>query len=337
LISQFLALLLFITTNLAFAQTEGNTEVVPPGAENQGVAKLPEGVILIPGALPSASDPSTPVPESGGIVDGVYTNSYFGISFAFGSDWFQKHEGPPPSESGSYVLAQLRPSEAFKGSAKGTILIAAQDLFFSLVPAADAMQLVTYTKNSLQPEFKVERQPSEVTIANHSFVRFDSVAPVPELHRYIVATEIRCVMGEFVLTSRDTALLDALLQGLNKMKLPAASGVSSGTGGGDVPVCVKDYATKANVISRVDPVLTDRKFNPIPVRIIIGKTGEVKHVHVLNAFPEQAKAIAEALQQWRFQPYVHNGEAVEVETGIMFGTPQSRRGLATTAKAPVVN
>ena len=335
--TRFFTFLLLFNIGLAFAQTEGNTEVVPPGAENQGLAKLPEGVILLPGAVPSASDSTTPLPEGGTLVDSVYINPYLGISSAFSPEWFQKSEGPPPSDSGLYVLAQLRTSPTFKGPDKGTILIAAQDLFFSRVPAADAMELVTYTKNNLQPEYRVERQPTEVSIANRPFVRFDSVAPVPGLHRYILATEIRCHVVEFVLTSRDRNLLDALVQELNKMKLPASSGTDSGNDRDDVPVCVKDYATKANVITRVDPVLTDHKFNPIPVRIIIGKAGEVKHIHFLSAFPEQAQVIADALQQWRFRPYMHNGEPVEVETGIMFGTPQSKMRGASVTKEQVIN
>jgi len=335
LATRFFAFLLLLNIGLAFSQTEGNTEVVPAGAENQGLAKLPQGVILVPGAVPSASDSTTPLPEGGTIVDNVYTNSYFGITYAFSSDWFQKSEGPPPSDSGSYVLTQLRPSASFKGPEKGTILITAQDLFFSLVPATNAMQLITYTKNNLQSEYKIERQPTEITVANRPFVRFDSVAPTPGLHRYVLATEIRCHIVEFVLTSRDTNLLDALLQDLNKMKLPAGAGPTNG--GGDVPVCVKDYATKANVIARVDPVLTDRKFNPIPVRIIVGKTGEVKHIHFLSAFPEQARVITDALQQWRFRPCPQNGEPVEVETGIMFGTPQSKMRVASAAKERVIN
>jgi hypothetical protein len=321
----------------ACAQTQGNTEVVPPGAENQGLARLPEGVILVPGAVPSASDSSTPVPERGSIIGNVYSNSYFGISYPFPSEWFQKHDGPPPSDSGSYVLAQLRPAPTFKGTAGGTILITAQDLFFSLLPAENALQFVTYARNRLQPEYRIEREPAEIKIGDRSFVRFDSVAPVPGLHRYIVATEIRCHVVEFVLTSRDPTGLDALVQNLSNLKLPPGAGANSGTGGGDVPVCIKDYVTKENVIARVDPVLTDRKLNPIPVRIIISKTGEVKHIHFLSAFPEQAKAITEALQQWKFRPYLQNGEAVEVETGIIFGAPLARRAVPSTAKAQVVN
>jgi protein TonB len=67
----------------------------------------------------------------------------------------------------------------------------------------------------------------------------------------------------------------------------------------------------------------------VPVRITIDKEGKVKHIHFLSAFPDQAKAISDALLQWRFKRYLQNGQPVEVETGIMFG----RALLPTTAAA----
>jgi riboflavin biosynthesis pyrimidine reductase len=146
-----------------------------------------------------------------------------------------------------------------------------------------------------------------------------------------MATEIRCHAVQVVLSSRDTKLLESLVLDLNKMKLTAEAGT---IGGGSHPVCIKDYATDANVISRVDPIFSDHKFNPVPVRIIIDKEGKVKHIHFLSAFPDQAKVITDALGQWRFKPYRRDGKPVEVETGLMFGRaihrPQSSTATATT-------
>jgi hypothetical protein len=85
-------------------------------------------------------------------------------------------------------------------------------------------------------------------------------------------------------------------------------------------------------ILKVDPVLTDRKFNPIPVRIVIDRYGKVKHVHVISAFPDQAKIITDALLQWEFKPYKQNGEPVELETGIMFGSAPAQMKTATSLK-----
>ena len=110
--------------------------------------------------------------------------------------------------------------------------------------------------------------------------------------------------------------MEGLVLDLNRMKLTAEAGP---TGGGAVPLCVNDYANDANVLARVEPIFTEHKFNPVPVRIIIDKAGKVKHIHFLSAFPDQARAITDGLKQWKFKPYLRDGQPVEVETGLMFG------------------
>jgi hypothetical protein len=286
---------------------------IPPKA-------LPSGTILVKGAWSSASDSTTPVPEGGKINNGAYNNQYFGLSYPISSDWYQKFEGPPPSDSGLYVLAQLRPSDAFKGPAKGLVLITAQDLFFTPTAAGSALELINFNRDHLREGQKPEHQPAEIKIASRAFTRFDYVSPAIPLHTYVVATEIRCHVVEFAFSSREPALLESLIQEMNKMKLPAETGAT----GGEVPICIKDYAA-GNVIQKVDPLLSDRRFNAIPVRIIISKEGKVKHIHFLSAFPEQSKAISDALMQWQFKPYLRDGKPVEVETGILFGnSPEPR-------------
>ncbi|HEV3037152.1 MAG TPA: hypothetical protein VHA33_05130 [Candidatus Angelobacter sp.] len=119
--------------------------------------------------------------------------------------------------------------------------------------------------------------------------------------------------------NRDTKALEELIKDMDsKMKLQLEASTS---GGGSVPVCIKGFASGENVIERVEPVLTERRYNAIPVRLIIDKQGTIKHIHFLSAFPEQEKAISDALKQWRFRPYERDGQRLEVETGIMFGRP----------------
>jgi hypothetical protein len=120
--------------------------------------------------------------------------------------------------------------------------------------------------------------------------------------------------------------LTGLLRAMNTITLPSAAGVHSGTGGGGAPLCIRNYAGTANVIRRQAPILTEPRYNPIPVRIIIGRNGRVKHIHFLRAFPDQVTAITSALAQWRFRPHMVDGEQVEVETGIMFGRAASVAG-----------
>jgi hypothetical protein len=293
-------------------------------SDNPQAKKLPTEAILIKGAWSSASDTVTAVPEGGRVTKDVYSNAYFGFTYALSRGWTEKYSGPPPSDSGYYVLAQIRPVDTSTESGRGSILIAAQDLFFTLTPAGNAFDLINYTEDHLSADYKVEQPPTPVTVAGHSFMRFSYVSPVAELHWYVVATEIRCHMVQFVFTGRDTKLIESLIEEMSTMNLPREAGAISGTGGGDVPLCLKDYARDENIVEREDPVFTERRFNPVPVRIIIDKEGKVKHIHFLSAFPDQSKAIADALAQWRFRPYLRDGQPLEVETGIMFGRAPRR-------------
>lgn len=321
----FLAVLLF-PAHVA-AQNGGDFST------NTQAKKLPEETILVKGAWSSASDSLAPLPEGGRVAMNAYTNSYFALDYTLPPGWMEKYTGPPPSDSGHYVLAQIRTADSFKGTSRGSLLITAQDLFFSRAPAENALELVNLAKDSLSADYKMERAPTIVRIADRSFVRFDYASPIAELHWHVLTTQIRCHMVQFVFTDRDTELTDTVMQGLDKMTLPLEAGPISGRGGGDVPVCIKDYVRDENVIEKVDPVFAQRRFNPVPIRVIIDKEGKVKHIHFLSSFPDQAKAISDALSQWRFKPYLRNGKPVEVETGIMFG--RASRPIAASATAAV--
>jgi hypothetical protein len=305
-------------------------------SNNLNPKKVPAGEILVKGAWASASDTTTPLPEAGRVAGGAYANTYFGLTYSLPAGWMQKYEGPPPSDNGYYVLAQIAPPPTPDGSLSGSVLIAAQDLFFSQAPAENALELVNYTRERLGEDYKVDRGPEAVAVAGRTFIRFDYSAPAADLHWHVLATEIRCHVVKFVFMSRDLKLTDGLIGQLVNLKLPAEAGAVEGKGGGDAPVCIKDYAS-GNVIEKSDAYFAERRFNPVPVRIIISKEGKVKHIHFLSAFPGQAKAIQEALADWRFRPYVRDGKTLEVETGIMFGTPRHNAAPAGSSNRDTVN
>jgi hypothetical protein len=297
----------------------GSEQGMGSSQNRRSPAKVPTDTILVKGAWSSAGDSVTPVPEGTTIAQGVLNDPYFGMSYKLPGDWTQEYEGPPPSESGRYVLAQIGPPEKEDGPASASMLITAQDLFFTLLPATSALELIAFTEHHLQADYKVETAPKLIRIADHSFSFFAYWSPATELHWYVLTIQIRCHAVQFVLTSRDTKRLGRLLLDLNNMKLPTDVSATAGDGGGPFPVCMKDYARDENVITRVDPVFTEHRFNPIPVRVIIDKQGRVKHIHFISAFPDQAKAITDALRQWQFKPYAIDKKPVEVETGILFG------------------
>lgn len=48
----------------------------------------------------------------------------------------------------------------------------------------------------------------------------------------------------------------------------------------------------------------------------ISKTGDIENLHLISGHPMLAPAAIEAVKQWKYKPYVLNGEPVEVETQI---------------------
>ena len=273
--------------------------------------------ILVKGAWSSSSDALTAVPERGTWTGHTYSNAYFDLAFSLSRDWTQRYDGPPPSDSGYYVLAQLEPAGSSQVS-RGHLLIAAQDMFFTSVPARNALEYINYYKDHLDADYKIEQPPTAVRFAGHDFVRFDYASPVAKLHWRVLATEIRCHIVQFVFTSSSTRQIDGLIENMTPTK-PPADGLAPGNGDGATPVCIKVFANAETVTERAQPVFSEPRFNAVPVRIVIDSQGRVRHIHFLSAFPEQTKSISDALLQWRFKPYVVNGRTLEVETGMFFG------------------
>jgi len=300
MISLLLRLMVFFAASLL-------VDAAARGAAQPG--PVPAGLILVKGAWSSAAGTLSSLPEDGMVSNSRYDNAYFGLGYALGSNWTQRYQGPPPSDSGYYVLAQIEPKDPALDPALGHILIAAQDLFFSAAPVHSASEFIGYIQQHLGAEYRVERAPIKVRIANRDFVRLDYLSAIAGLHWHVLATEIRCHVVQFVFTGTRPKSMERLVESMNTVTEPI----------GSAPVCLKDFATPDTVLEREDPVYTESRFNPVPVRIVIDKEGRVKHIHFLSAFPEQAKSIGDALLQWRFRPYLLGGQPVEVETGLLFG------------------
>lgn len=78
---------------------------------------------------------------------------------------------------------------------------------------------------------------------------------------------------------------------------------------------------QALLVRRVQPVYPPlavqiRLEGTVRVHAVIGRDGTVRELEALSGHPILAKAAMEAVQQWRYQPTLLNGEPVEVETYI---------------------
>ena len=75
------------------------------------------------------------------------------------------------------------------------------------------------------------------------------------------------------------------------------------------------------IVKRVDPPYPHNASakalaEGVDVKLTIDKQGVPKDIKVTKGDPALAKAVVEALRQWRWKPYKLNGEAVEVESSV---------------------
>ncbi len=78
---------------------------------------------------------------------------------------------------------------------------------------------------------------------------------------------------------------------------------------------------EGSLIRRVQPVYpplarSARVQGPVVLAAVINKSGTIDNLRALSGHPMLVPAAVDAVSQWRYRPYILNGEPVEVETRI---------------------
>jgi periplasmic protein TonB len=84
---------------------------------------------------------------------------------------------------------------------------------------------------------------------------------------------------------------------------------------------VSQGVSQGLLTKKVQPVyprgaLTMRVEGAVELLATISKTGDISHVKVLSGDGQLAKAATDAVKQWKYKPYLLNGEPVEIQTQI---------------------
>jgi len=87
------------------------------------------------------------------------------------------------------------------------------------------------------------------------------------------------------------------------------------------PKRIVSVLEEAQLISKVEPVypriaIVSGVQGQVKLHAIIARDGSIQSLNVTSGHPMLASAALEAVRQWRYRPYILNGEAVEVETFI---------------------
>ena len=84
---------------------------------------------------------------------------------------------------------------------------------------------------------------------------------------------------------------------------------------------VSQGVTAGLVIKKVNPAYpplarTARVQGSVLLAAVIGKDGTIQNLHVVSGHPLLTQAALDAVRQWRYKPYILNGEPVEVDTQV---------------------
>jgi TonB family protein len=111
-------------------------------------------------------------------------------------------------------------------------------------------------------------------------------------------------------------LISLLLLGLSTFTCLAASQEASPQG---VPVGQSVMA--GQIVTKVAPIYPPlarqaRIQAPVVLKVLISKSGDVEKVQLVSGHPMLAPAAIEAVKQWKYKPYLVNGDPVEVATTV---------------------
>ena len=148
------------------------------------------------------------------------------------------------------------------------------------------------------------------------FVVSRTVAPpsrIPRLDRRPSTEEVAPVqIGDTRSTGSKTGILNALGNG-------AGPALPDGPAAKHPLVSVLQEGV---VLSRVQPIypqlaITNRIQGTVHLNAIITSRGTLEELRVLSGPPVLARAAREAVEQWKFRPYVLNGKPIEVQTEVI--------------------
>jgi len=86
-------------------------------------------------------------------------------------------------------------------------------------------------------------------------------------------------------------------------------------------VRVSSGVASGNLINKVQPTYppiarTNRIAGQVVLHALISKSGKIENLQVVSGHPMLTQSAIEAVRQWKYKPYLLNGEPVEVETTI---------------------
>jgi TonB family protein len=275
--------------------------------------------------------------DNGVIANGIYSNECLGFSFPIPAGW-EVNQGVTPNGEAKHLLgnslALLSLRQLQGHSVVGMIILNAWEATRPDESAED------YVKNAVGTQVRshaddanreLTRDAFDVEYGGRHFVRSDYKTVLKNgslLHLSYVYTRFR---GYFIGETLALASPEGLDQSANflatvsfqedRVNLRCVAGQEQ----------TSEYPQRVRVLQGVETGLLVKKVPPaypenariariqgsVVLKALIDKDGNIEDLTLISGHPMLAPAAIEAVKQWKYKPYLLNGQPVKVETQIV--------------------
>jgi protein TonB len=285
------------------------------------------------------SAPEHVTPPLGSFMNGTYRNEFFDINYPLSHDWVREtgivqkrlsETGRPP---GSYVLLA-----AVHIPQKTDTFEIDSSFVLSVVERANrnCEQYVQAIANELQSQ-KVAQQKgatARFAVPGHDYYRADFEFREPPTYRALVCTQTRDHILQWNIVAKSKGGVETAFSTLSSIGATNSQTVATENATTDsalqpgapskakpTRVRVAQGITTTLLIKKVQPVYPPQaRFAHIQGSVIlsavIDKNGDVGDLELLEGPMGLAVSAVIAVRQWKYRPYLLNGEPVEVLTQI---------------------
>ncbi len=278
---------------------------------------------------PSNDSPNTLTFENGTVANGIYSNECFGFSLPIPAGWEVNDAVTAGGKARHRSDKSLLLLYLYQQGKPGGIILNAWDSAGHSGNAQDFVSDAVRAQSNFQTEKReLVRETFAVDYGGRHFFRSDYKAMMRDTPVYLayVFTEFRGYFIGETLASSSPAGLDEAASSLQRISFQEdqvnpkcvmgpfdpttslvhiAQGVSKGLLIKRVPPDYPEIARQAHIQGEV--VLQAR----------IDRNGNIEDLTLISGHPMLAPAAIRAVKQWKYKPYILNGEAVTVETHIV--------------------
>jgi TonB family protein len=282
--------------------------------------------------------PERAAPSLGTFRDGIYSNDFFDFEYPLSRDWVRETEAMrkrlsagAQSSPGMYVLlaAIHIPQQTAPLEADSSFVLWAVD-----GGGRNCSQYLNALADSLhsQKEAQEKGTVTPLIIAGRDFERVDLDFRQSPSHRSFLCTQSKDYLLQWNIVGLSKTAVESFISTLNEIgsmrhEVPAGSSSANSNAGATpnksqaVGVRVAQGISQGLIVKKVTPIYPQQaKYahiqGSVVMSVVINKSGDVTDLEVVDGPIELAVSAVNAVRQWKYRPYILNGEPVEVDTHI---------------------